>query len=260
MPYDVILKHLGVAPEPPSLSFLGTLQRRWCLTQPFHNLDLLAAAGAGAAPLGPDEALARCAEGLGGPCHVHASAFLAVARHLGFEATLAGATVTFRDDHLLVRVDAAGCWLVDVGNGQPYLVPFSTIAADQQHHLGWTVRTTPGEGGVLVERASPDQPVFRRVYEAWPTPRTWSDFEPSIRKHHATRGFGPFLTGLRVVRIGENEMVTVRDDMVTRYRRGGVERTSLAPDALRRFISDYLGLGALPVDRAIESWLSARAA
>ena len=87
---------------------LAALQRAWCLTQPFHNLDLLAAARSGAGPADRDEAVERCAAGLGGPCHVHAWAFLTLLRAIGFDACLCAGSIAHPGDHLLVRVAACG--------------------------------------------------------------------------------------------------------------------------------------------------------
>lgn len=253
-----LLARLDVGELRPDTASLRRAQRAWCFTQPFHNLDLLAAVATGAPPLGPEAALERCAAGLGGPCHVQAAAFEALLARIGLDTTLVGAAVSHPDDHLLVKVAADRIWYCDVGNGQPYLEPFADSTVVVQQHLGWVVRSTPVAEGLLVERASPDQPAMRRVYMAKPDPRSWRDFEATIARHHRQPGFGPFLTGLRIVRVGPTEMITVRDDVVTRYRSSGVERVSLGPVALRSMISVDLGLGALPVDAAVDAWLATR--
>ncbi len=244
----------------PTVEWLHELQRRWCFSQPFHNLDLLAGAAAHVPPVGRAEAIRRCADGLGGPCHVQACGLHAVLAAVGCEVEFAAATIGYAGDHLLVRATIEGrAFLCDVGNGQPYLCPFPEEEAMVQEHLGWRVSSTPERGGVVVERSSYDQPVPRRVYRTEPGVRQWEDFSEIIRRHHSELGFGPFLTGLRAVRIGPDVMVTVRDEVVTRYRSGSFERSTLRPRELVEFLRGELQLGALPVSEAVESWMARRA-
>ena len=246
--------------EPATRPRLGELQRAWCFAQPFHNLDLLAGAGRGAPPLDRDAAIERCAEGLGGPCHVQSWGFLSLLRLTGFEARLCGATISRADDHLLLHVTLGeAAYLCDVGNGQPYLEPFPLDRPHEQRHAGWCARTTPDGDGLVLERRSPDQPAWRVVYRARAEARRWEDFANSIERHHREPGFGPFLSGLRVVRIGAASMIAVRDDQVTAYRDGGFDRARLSGEELIRFIAGDLGLGALPVREAVAAWCAAAA-
>ena len=243
----------------PTVEWLNELQRQWCFTQPFHNLDLLAGAASHAPPLSREEAIRRCADGLGGPCHVQACGLHAVLTAVGCEAEFAAATIGSAGDHLLVRATIDGrAFLCDVGNGQPYLRPFPQEEALVQEHLGWRVRSTPERGGLVVERSSYDQPVPRRVYRTEPGLRHWEDFSDIIRRHHSEIGFGPFLTGLRVVRMGPDLMVTVRDQVVTWYRAGSFERSVMQPLELVQFLRAELCLGSLPVSQAVDSWLARR--
>ena len=253
-----LLSRLGVSAGPPGLDTLSRVQRAWIFREPFHNIDLLAARARRSGSLSPEEAVSRCIDGLGGPCHVQSVALLLLLRSLGFEAHLCGATVSHRDDHLVVLVTVAGGrFFCDVGNGQPFLCPFPADREDRQSHLGWIVWSRPDGDDLVVERASQDQPARRVVYRASPAPRAWSDFERTIARHHGEPGFGPFLTGLRVVRIGETEMVTLRDDVLTIYGEWGYERRTLASDEIASFVRDELGLADLPVDEAVRTFLVA---
>ena len=253
-----LLSRLGVSAGPPGIDTLSRVQRAWILAEPFHNVDVLAAGARRSGALSPGEAVSRCIAGLGGPCHVQSVALLLLLRSLGFEAHLCGAAVSHPDDHLVVLVTVDGRrFFCDVGNGQPFLRPFPADREARQSHLGWIVWSRPDGEGLVVERASQDQPARRVVYRASPAPRAWSDFERTIARHHAEPGFGPFLTGLRVVRIGETEMVTLRDDVRTIYREGEHERRTLAPDEIAPFVRDELRLGELPVDEAVRAFLVA---
>lgn len=242
----------------PTARRLAALQQAWCFSQPFHNLDLLAGARHRAPPLDRPAALERCAMRLGGPCHVQSWGFLSQLQERGFDAQLCGATIHQPNDHLLVRVVLDGrTFLCDVGNGQPYLEPFPLDRLHFQAHLGWETRSVPDGDGLTVERRSPDQPTWRRVYAARAETRRWDDFAGAIAAHHLEPGFGPFLSGLRVVRIGATSMITVRDDQVTTYHDGIFTRRTLTDAELVSFIREVLGLGALPVDDAVAAWRAA---
>lgn len=244
--------------EPATSARLAALQRAWCLAQPFHNLDLLAGERRGIPPLDREAALARCADGLGGPCHVQSWGFLSLVRLAGFDADLCGATIARPDDHLLVHVAiGSDAYLCDVGNGQPYLEPFPLDRAYEQRHAGWCIRSVPDGGELVLSRRSPDQPEWRVVYRARPAARAWEDFAGSIERHHREPGFGPFLSGLRVVRIGAASMIAVRDEQVTTYREDGFDRSSRTDTELVRFIAGELGLEALPVQEAVDAWRAA---
>jgi arylamine N-acetyltransferase len=259
---DALLARAGARRgAPASYARLAELQRAWCFAQPFHNLDLLAGARRGAPPLDREAALARCAAGLGGPCHVQSWGFLSLLRLVGYEARLCGASISAPDDHLLVHVAiGAAAYLCDVGNGHPYLTPFPLDRVHEQHHVGWHVRSVPDGDELVVSRRSPDQPAWRVVYRASPAARTWEDFAGAIERHHREPGFGPFLSGLRVVRVDPSSMTAVRDAQVITYREGGFDRERLDEAELVDFIAGDLGLAALPVKAAVAAWRDARAA
>ena len=96
-----------------------------------------------------------------------------------------------------------------------------------------------------------------RVYTVSPERRCWSDFEETISRHHAEPGFGPFLTGLRVVRIGPEAMLTIRDDVRTESTPDSFVRSVMKPRELTSFIENELGLGQLPVEDAVRGWCEA---
>lgn len=238
---------------------LAGLQRAWCYAQPFHNLDLLAGVQQGTPPLDQRQAVARCAARLGGPCHVQSWGFLVLLRRLGFEAHLVGATITQPGDHLLICVRFPhGDFLCDVGNGQPYLHPFPSNQGLEQQHLGWHVRSEPDGPLIVVHRRSPDQPAWRCVYRASLEEKSWDDFAEIIERHHRQPGFGPFMTGLRAVRIGSSSMTTLRDDVLTTYTNEGFSRRVLLDGELQGILEANMGLGELPVGDALEAFRARR--
>lgn len=252
---DRLLALLGCEQVLPDEAGLRQLQRAWLLHQPFHNLDLLAARSSGRGTLTPEEGLSRCLSLLGGPCHVQALGFCALLRSIGIHATLCGAQISRPSDHLLVRTMlGAKVWLSDVGNGQPYLEPFPAVGYHAQAHLGWEIRTTGDSDSVVLERRSPDQPAWKRVYVANTSPRTWQAFAGAIHQHHSDPGFGPFLTGLRAVRIGASEMITVRNEVVTVYHAQDYDRSTWDIDSIHGLLANRMGLGSLPVAGALAAW------
>jgi len=236
-----------------------SLVRAWLLNVPFHNLDLLAASLDGCRSLSAEEAVERCVEGLGGPCHVNAIGFASLLTACGFDAGLCGATVGQPGDHLLVRVTiSGGTYLCDVGNGQPYLSPFKTDRVTEVTHLGWRARAEPCGAGIRLSRWSPDLPNGKIVYHATPEPRTWADFAEVIAQHHSRPGFGPFMTGLRAVRIGDDRIDTLRDLQWTVYEADSFQVHEVPDGGVATLLVDVFGLSALPIERALKAWRLAR--
>ena len=251
---QAMLDLLGVAPAPPSVALLRRLQRAWALTQPFHNLDLLAGYGAGRPPLDRRGGWERCLAGLGGPCHVQASSFLFLLRGLRFDAHFASATISHPGDHLTVASHLEGrSWLSDVGNGHPYLDPLPFDQPATSAHLGWSMRTRVEPEGLLLEQKTPGASGWRRVYVASPALRTWDDFTAAIERHHREIGFGPFLTGLRAVRICEDVAWTLRNDDFVEHRPAARTVHQLT-DEHAAVMASPMDLGDLPVLEALDVW------
>lgn len=247
-----MLQRLNLCQAPPTHRYLGRLVRNWLFTIPFHNLDLLI----GESPREEEEATARCLSGRGGGCHVHAAGFYALVQSLGFSASLASATISSPEDHLLVTVliDDERYW-IDVGNGQPYLQPFPSSRSTNFSHLGWTIRTTPVESGIRLERTSVDQPQWRTVYTTTDANKRWEDFSDAIERHHTESGFGPFLTGLRAVDIGMSRMRTLRNEILTEYDDDGFHKTPLPDEKAIAAMAAQFVPGQQRARRAVRQWL-----
>ena len=251
---ESMLGVLGIPQRMPSLVYLAELQRAWTMSQPFHNVDLLAGFAEGRRALDREDAWGRCLRGLGGPCHVQASGFLRLLEGLGFDAHLAAGTIAHPADHLLVAVHVGrGSWICDVGNGHPYLVPFPLKGAWESTFLGWSFRTSASDGELLLEQRTPGASHWRRVYSARADVVSWSHFAPAIERHHHEPSFGPFLTGLRGVRVEPDRVLTVRDDVFTVHACTGVQQRQLDDDHERVLVED-LRLGDLPVALAVATW------
>ena len=249
-----MLDLLGVHSTAPDHASLCRVQRAWTLTQPFHNLDLLAGFATGTGPLDREQGWERCLQGLGGPCHVMASSFLALLEGVGFQAHFAAATISHPRDHLVVCVHVdGGSYICDVGNGHPYTAPFPFDEAARQRHLGWEVRTTPIGKALVVEQRTPGARDWRRVYEVTRAPRDWEDFRSAIQQHHCDAAFGPFLRGLRAVRIAGDHAYTLRDDVLTRHTAESID-TEVLGEGHEEVLLAQLRLEGLPIEQAVQTW------
>jgi len=212
------LDRLGAPDVRHDVEGLAALQWAHLQAVPFHNLLLLAN---DARPKGlPDiEAVCDAAiAGIGGNCDRTTPPFVALLRALGFDATLAAATVGQPGDHFVAIVQLEGRRLLcDVGNGHPYRTPWDLGGGVQeQEHLGWQFRFEPRgtEGPTLWRRRTDGS--WKRVYVVDPTPRVYADFAGIVRDHYTRDGFGPFLAGVRAVSLRDHAVLALRDDRYTR--------------------------------------------
>ncbi|MEZ4266413.1 MAG: arylamine N-acetyltransferase [Myxococcota bacterium] len=220
---DGYLARLGSPQVTHDADGLAALQRAHLLAVPFHNLLLLANDGRDQ-PLAPlervvDDAIA----GIGGNCDRTTPPFTALLRSLGFDAWLSAATVSEPGDHFVCVVESGGVrYLCDVGNGHPYMRPWELDGATQEQcFFGWRFRFEPrGDAGPTLSRHLGGDD-WKTVYVVDPTPRRYHEFEPIVRAHYSQVGFGPFLSGLRAVRILPDAIFTLRDREYVRHTRIG---------------------------------------
>jgi arylamine N-acetyltransferase len=248
---DVLLR-LQCGVSAPGSEALQGIFGAWLRGSPFHNLDLLAGIDGAEPPLSAEAAVRHALSGHGGPCHVQAAGFASLLRALGYEVMLLPATVTERDDHLVVGVVLGTARFVcDVGNGHPYPGPFDYDRPGETSALGWRFSTTPSDQGLTLHRVSPDGD-RRRVYVARWEPCRYADFARIIAAHHRSEGFGPFMTGLRAVRHTDGAMLVLRDHRYERHTNFGVSvRPVLTPEACRALLAGPFGLGHAPIERAL---------
>lgn len=243
-----LLARLGGPPPTRDAAGLARLKWRFLCALPFHNLDLLA----GTSPRTVEACIAAVLAGRGGPCHVMATGFLALLRGLGFRAWLAEARIGAPGDHLVCVVDLDGRrWVCDVGNGHPYRAPFPLDGRVEIAHLGWRFEAE-GDGQRLTLHRHLDDGRRKRVYVVDPAPRGFADFAGIIAAHHEAPGFGPFLTGLRAVRLGDDLVATLRDLRYCRYSALGPRARPVADlDAARRLLDRVFGLAGEATDAAL---------
>lgn len=254
---DAYLARLGVPSPALDSAGLDHLVAAHLRAVPFHNFFLLA--NGGKDPGEPDtlDAVHGAIAGLGGTCHLLSPPFATLLRSIGFDAQLVAGDCGMPGDHLLVRVNLGGTvYLADVANGQPYVRAFPV---DQGYHevecYGWRVRFGPlpePEGGrthALWRLDAGGSP--RRIWSVCLESRTYESFYPIIRAHHVQAQFGPFLRGLRAVRMHREVMLTLRDTLYERHHaRVNTRRPVCSIEDVRRLLSGPFGLTDLPVEAA----------
>lgn len=252
--YKYLLQNMGVMEEIPSIQYLRDLQTAWTFYQPFHNIDLLADFLQKKPPLDREQSWERCLKGLGGPCHVQSSSFLFLLEQLGFDAHFCSGHINHEGDHLLVCVQVEGkSFICDVGNGHPYLYPFPILGEHHQVHLGWEIRSK-GDGTTLsLEQKTPFRKTWKKVFTATTKKCAWNDFSEGIHRHHTEIGFGPFLTGLRAIRLGQNSAIILRDDSFM-ICEDSIWKTTTIINSHSHILSEIFRLKELHINDALKSW------
>ena len=254
------LRRLGISSFRRDFDGLVALQTAHLRALPFHNLLLLAGDGADPGLPTVEAAVEGSLRGWGGTCHLLTPPFVTLLRALGFDAWLAAGSVGAPGDHLVGVVRVGGRrFICDVGNGHPYLCPFPV---DSLGHggsaYGWEFRFEPvehrGSGPThrLLRRL--DDGSWKTVYSLDPQPVDYATFAGIIRAHHTSIGFGPFMTGLRAVRMTSELLVTLRDATLERFHVSGrlPGRRPVASEAVGRVLERCFGLGELPWQAALD--------
>lgn len=254
-------ERLGLAAPRVDLAGLTALQAAHLRALPFHNLQLLAGDGADPGPPAIEAAVDGALQGVGGTCHLLTPPFVALLRSLGFDAWLAAASVGAPGDHIVgvVRMEER-LYLCDVGNGHPYLRPLALgDEGDEWKAFGWSfvLERHPSAGGThRLRRRLPDG-AWKTVYSVDSRSVDHASFAAIVRAHHTRVGYGPFLTGLRAVRIAADVMLTLRDDMLERHHASGrwVGRRRIGDaSAFERVLDRCFGLSRSPCTAALAVW------
>ena len=252
---DAYLARLGSPGVRHDVAGLARLQAAHLMAVPFHNLLLLANDGRPWGLQALHEVVDDAIAGVGGNCDRTTPPFVALLQALGFEAWLAAATVGEPGDHFACVVQLGGARLLcDVGNGHPYLRPWALDGpVQEQSFQGWRFRFDPGApGGPTLLRVLPDG-ALKTVYVVDPAPRAYEDFAPMVTAHYTRADFGPFLTGLRAVRICTDAVLSLRDAEYARDTRvGRTSRRVGGRGAARALLIERFLLPPQLVDDALE--------
>ena len=246
MDIDEYLARIGAGrPRAAEAQALAALQVSHLLAVPFENLDIVAGQ-----PISLDlEAIFDkvVRRRRGGFCYELNGLFAWLLEELGYRVTMLSArsvssaqeTVGPEYDHLVLRVEIDGPWLVDVGWGDTFREPMPLVAdsefvdsLDRPYRLqvngaDWDVieRFEPASALDTVESPS-SEPDWRTQYRFTLQPRAFAEFEPTCRWQETE---SPFFTRHRFCTIATSDgRRTLMDDRL--IERSGRERTERVID------------------------------
>ena len=221
---QILLDHLGLAREAPTLDYLDRLIAAHQRRVPFETLTKLIDYEPGLArgdflpPL--DEYVTRIVRrGGGGLCWTLARGFRALLAGLGFDASL----MVMEPGHCCVRVELPeGPQYADVGYAAPIFRAYplfeSFTLATHREQFEYRV----GDDGIEVTR----QPGPSKRLD--PTPRRIEELGASIAAANDWSVPHSFLHRLAYAREVDGVYTSFRDGTLTRYRPGGAQTTELA--------------------------------
>lgn len=250
---------LGLEETPPSLTALAALTRAHVLKLPFENITAIRRRAAHpegpVPPLDAEALLANWEQEVGGGvCFELAPMFARLIESLGYRASLVQGQITFPGSHQCVLVDLDDArYFADVGNGAPFFDPIPLAGAVEIHHFGLFYRFRPGE--------SSDQWLQERlIHGSWEPfcrydlrPAGDDAFATAYQAHH-TPGQSWVVDRLRVIRIRENELLTLFENEFTRFAPDS-KHSEIIPDSatLQLVVRNILGLPGLPTSQYLAS-------
>lgn len=247
---DAFCDQIGISVTNPDVTTLRKLVRTYLGKIPFHNLHMLVRYGREPTRA---EILDDMRRGLGGPCNVMNPFFAALLAQLGFDVTLLSGTMQQPDCHiaLLVRFPQETYW-VDVGNGHPYLepIPFGDKTPRFSAGLGYRLVGPSAGHHALEHQFEPNGP-WKTCYTFTLEPRPHRFFSAMIHDHHTQPGFGPFMTGLRLIRVPNGLLTAIRDNVLLTGRDVIQKQTLASKDVLREAVAMYFGDLDLPLEQAL---------
>ncbi|UQA58615.1 arylamine N-acetyltransferase family protein [Polyangium aurulentum] len=245
-------ERIGSPCERPDLQTLRRLLRAYLGRIPFQNVNMLARYGRAPAVA---EILEDMRRGAGGPCNVMNPFLAALLARMGYDVALSSGSMAQPDCHiaLSVRLEGRTYWL-DAGNGHPYLEPVAFGDQTPRFHAGLTFRlATRGSGVFAVEHLFADTDTWKTSYTLTLEPRPLRFFAAMIEQHHTEPEFGPFLSGLRLVRFPDGALTAIRDDVLLTGR-ASLKKVQLNDRrALFGAIAQHFGDVDLPIGEALRA-------
>ncbi len=227
-------------PARPDATALRELHRRHLLTVPFENLSVHLGEPV---VLDPEALVDKVVTARrGGFCYELNGAFAALLAALGYPVTLMAGRVFGESglgapfDHLALRVDAGGPWLVDVGFGRHAVWPLRLDERGEQRDPGGVFRIEETDDGDLdVLRDG------RPQYRLETRPRALADFEMACW-WQCTSPKSHFTQSLVCSRLTGDGRITLSGRTLVTTGPGGRQETELPPDAVLSAYRDHFGI------------------
>ncbi len=187
----------------------------------------------------------------GGVCFEVVATFEPILRELGFQVRAINAEIGWPGSHqaLVVDIDAAA-YLVDVGNGAPFLEPIPLNQTSEVRHAGLAYRFRP-------DSASSDWLQDRWIDESWvPFCRyTLGPADGEVREaayqHHHTLGQSWVVDTLTLARCDDEEVWSLRNGELRHFTPDGKSVQQISdPSEYTRLAAEVFGVPGLPIDHA----------
>jgi arylamine N-acetyltransferase len=187
----------------------------------------------------------------GGVCFEVVATFEPILREFGFQARAINAEIGWAGAHLALVVDLEQCaYLVDVGNGAPFLEPIPLDETTEVHHAGLAYRFHP-------DSASGDWIQDRWIDEVWVPfcrytlgPADETERDSAYQRHH-TLGQSWVVDTLTLTRCDDDEVWSLRNAELRHFTPDGKSVTRLtAAEEYTRLASEVFGVPGLPIEHA----------
>lgn len=233
---DLLLDHLGLDRETPSLEYLHRIIREHQLRVPFETLTKLIDYEPGLRrgdfmPSFADYVERIATRGGGGLCWTLARGLQVLLDDLGFDASL----MYMEPGHCCVRVELDRPYYADVGYAAPIFQAYPLLESfsldTHRESFDYSVRET----GIIVTR----NPGPSKTLD--PTPRRLEELEDLITLANDWSVEHSFLHRLVYSAYVDGVYTSLREGILTRYRPDGPERTEVAADVAAGVLADVFG-------------------
>jgi N-hydroxyarylamine O-acetyltransferase len=254
------LELLGLERRPPERAALDAIVRahRSIVFESVSSLLRRGATPVGAVPpLDPETLLDTWARRAGGGvCYEFGTMLGRLLAELGYRVYPVLAAISFPGSHsaLIAELDGRQL-LVDVGNGQPI---FEAIPVAEQFEIdraGLRYRFRPeASTGEFVQDRWVDG-AFRPFVTYQTRPATEDEMATSYQRHHALPPATFVMQNFRLVRLGPDEVVQLRDHELTTYTADGRRVEAVhGLDRYRELIGGRFGLPGMDVEAGLRAW------
>lgn len=260
------LRLLGVEHAAPGLSALTALTQAQVLRVPFANTAAIrrrrAHLGRPAPPVDPEALLTAWEQGTaGGVCFEVVTLFSRLLTALGYQARVVLGRIGFPASHLAIQVAIESrAYLVDAGNGAPFLapIPLDEPTTVQVAGLRYRFRADVAPGTWVQDRWIEGAWASFCYYDLGPPDAAVR--EAGYQRHH-TPGETWVVGTLTLIRSEANQVFVLRDTEFTHFAPDGKRSERLAgPAEQARIAAEVFRWPALPIGEALAALAELRGA